>query len=101
MISMFIKHVLGSNAAIDGSQHSPGLQCDYSCGFYGDTEGYYGTVEQQGRLTLHLHMLLWIKGSVSPQCLRELVMDPSSTFQQNLVRYLEACHQGELVTGCK
>ena len=101
MISMFIKHVLGSNATVDGSQHSPGLQCDYSRGFYGETEAFYGTVEQQERLTLHLHMLLWIKGSVSPQRLRELVMDPSSAFQQDLVRYLKACHQGELLTGCK
>ena len=25
-------------------------------GLYGKTEGYYGTVEQQGRLTLHLHL---------------------------------------------
>jgi len=24
------------------------------------TAAYYATVEQQGRLTLHLHMLLWI-----------------------------------------
>ena len=66
---------------------------------YGSTEAYYGTVEQQGRLTLHLHMLLWIKGYVSPQHLRDLVMEPSSAFQQNLVKYLEACHQGELSLG--
>ena len=36
-------------------------------GFYGKTEAYYGTVEQQGRLTLHLHMLLWIKNALPPQ----------------------------------
>jgi hypothetical protein len=36
---MFIKHVLGF-----GEDH-PGV--------YGNTEAYYGTVEQQGRLTLH------------------------------------------------
>ncbi|KAF8805552.1 hypothetical protein BYT27DRAFT_7258073 [Phlegmacium glaucopus] len=29
-------------------------------GLYGETEAHYGTVEQQGRLTLHLHMLIWI-----------------------------------------
>jgi len=48
MIQMFIKHILGV-----GSAHK---------GLYGDTAAYYGTVEQQGRLTLHLHMLLWIEG---------------------------------------
>jgi len=41
---MFIKHVLGV-----GTEHS---------GLYGDTSGYYGTVEQQGHLTLHLHTVL-------------------------------------------
>jgi hypothetical protein len=53
MVELFIKHVLGV-----GADHS---------GIYGDTSAYYGTVEQQGRLTLHLHMLLWIRGSLSPQ----------------------------------
>ena len=49
---MFIKHVLGV-----GEKHR---------GLYGDTEAFYATVEQQGRLTLHLHMLLWIKGALTP-----------------------------------
>ena len=44
MIHMFIKNVLGV-----GTEHS---------GLYGNTSGYYGTVEQQGHLTLHLHMVL-------------------------------------------
>jgi hypothetical protein len=44
MIQAFIKHVLGVNA------DHPGLN--------GDTSSYYGIAEQQGRLTLHLHMLL-------------------------------------------
>ena len=33
-------------------------------GLYGDTEAYYGTVEQQGRLILHLHILLWLTGNL-------------------------------------
>ena len=52
MTKMFIKHVLGV-----GTNH-PGL--------YGDTSVYYGTVEQQGRLTLHMHMLLWIREALTP-----------------------------------
>jgi hypothetical protein len=48
----FIKHVLGVGS-------NPGL--------YGETDAYDGKVEQQGRLTLHLHLLLWIKGALSPQ----------------------------------
>jgi len=44
MIQVFIKHVLG-------------VDVDHS-GLYGDTFAYYGAVEQQGHLTLHLH--LWL-----------------------------------------
>jgi len=46
MISAFIKHVLGVGADHDG--------------IIGKTAAYYGTVEQQGHLTLHLHLLVWI-----------------------------------------
>ena len=53
MVCSFIKHVLG-------------IDTDHS-GLYGDTVGYYGVVEQQGRLTLHLHMMLWIRNALSPQ----------------------------------
>jgi len=35
------------------------------------TAAYYAAVEQQGRLTLHLHMLLWILNSLSPQEIRD------------------------------
>jgi Helitron helicase-like domain at N-terminus len=54
MVRSFIKHVLG-------------IDTNYS----GDTAGYYGVVEQQGQLTLHLHMMLiimlWIRNALSPQ----------------------------------
>ena len=53
MIQAFIEQVLGVGT------HHPGL--------YGNTSSYYGSVEQQGRLTLHLHMLLWIRGALTPQ----------------------------------
>jgi hypothetical protein len=66
MVELFIKHVLG----ID-SKHS---------GFYGDTSAYYGTVEQQGCLTLHMHMMLWLKGCLSPQNIRECIINPNSDF---------------------
>ncbi len=82
---MFIKHVLGV-----GTDH-PGI--------YGETGAFYGTVEQQGRLTLHLHLLLWILGALSPQEIRDRVMDPKSDFQQKMVEYLESVHIGEFMTG--
>jgi predicted transcriptional regulator YheO len=85
MVDMFIKHVLGHS-----SNHN---------GFYGKTSGYYGTVEQQGRLTLHMHMMIWIKHSLTSQELREKIMNPESDFQKRLVEYLESRHVGEFLTG--
>ncbi|KAF5365901.1 hypothetical protein D9615_010738 [Tricholomella constricta] len=85
MVKQFIEHVLGFS-----SDHS---------GLYGDTAAYYGTVEQQGRLTLHLHLLLWIRNGLTPDEARQAIMDPTSPFQRSLVQYLEAAHQGEFCTG--
>jgi hypothetical protein len=65
MVEMFIKHVLG-------------VETDHP-GLYGHTTGYYGAVEQQGRLTLHLH-LLYLKGCLTPQEIKDNVMDPTSDF---------------------
>ena len=83
MIEMFIRHVLGV-----GTDH-PGL--------YGETSGYYGTVEQQGRLTLHLHMLLWIRGCLTPDEIRSKILDPNSDFRSKLVEYLESAHAGDFL----
>jgi len=85
MCEMFIKHVLGV-----GENHS---------GLYGNTNAYYGIVEQQGRLTLHMHMLIWLKGVLSPQEIRDRIMDPTLDFQQKIVEYLESVHIGEFMTG--
>jgi len=85
MVETFIEHVLGV-----GKHHR---------GVYGNTSAYYGTVEQQGRLTLHLHLLLWIKGALTPQEIRDQIMDPNSEFQQKMVEYLESVHQGEFLMG--
>jgi hypothetical protein len=48
---------------------------------------------------LHLHMLLWILNSLSPQEIRDRIMDPNSDFQKRMVEYLESVHVGEFMTG--
>jgi hypothetical protein len=58
-------------------------------------------VEQQGRLTLHLHFLLWVVNALSPQEIREKFIDPNSRFRKSLIVYLESCHQGEFFGGSK
>ena len=88
---MFIEHVLGVAVTKTGTKRQTGL--------FGNTSAYYGTVEQQGRLTLHLHMLLWIKNSLTPQEIRDKIMDTNSDFQRKIVEYLENAHVGEFMTG--
>ncbi|KAF5343722.1 hypothetical protein D9758_016521 [Tetrapyrgos nigripes] len=85
MVEMFLLHILGVKA-----EHT---------GIFGDTAAYYGTVEQQGRLTLHLHLLLWIRAALTPQQMRDRIMNNDSQFQQALIEYLESVHRGEFLTG--
>lgn len=56
MISAFLNSIL---CPADG----PGL--------FGRCQGYYGTVEAQGKGTLHLHMLIWLEGHPNPQDMRD------------------------------
>lgn len=84
MVQLFIEIILHPNSI------TPGL---FRC-----TSAYYGTVESQARLTLHLHLLLWICGSLSPQKIRDLLLhDPA--YRIHLVTWLEACIQAEFTTG--
>jgi hypothetical protein len=75
-----------------------GVKSNYR-GLYGDTQAYYGTVEQQGRLSLHLHLLLWIKGGLRPQEIRDKIMEPESDFQKRIITWLESCVAGEYFYG--
>ena len=68
-------------------------------GFYGPTSGYYGTVEQQGRLTLHMHMLLWIKGNLNPEDMRKKILDGDSVWRKKVLDWLERCHVGDFING--
>jgi hypothetical protein len=81
----FIVHVLGVD-----NRHA---------GLFGKTSAYYGTVEQQGRLTLHMHLLLWISQSLSPQEVRDRILDHTSDFQRKMVEYIEAVHMGQFFNG--
>ncbi len=83
MVQLFLKHVLG----VDSNE----------AGLFGKPSAYYGTVEQQGRLTLHIHLLVWIVNSLSPQEIRNRIMDPTSDFQKKMIEYLESTHTGEYV----
>jgi hypothetical protein len=68
-------------------------------GVYGETSAYYGTVEQQGRLSLYFHSLVWIKGAPMPEEARQLVMDRTSSFFKQQAEYLESVYQGHFMSG--
>jgi hypothetical protein len=68
-------------------------------GVFGHPKGYYGTVEQQGRLTLHLHLVIWVHNAPPPQVIREKLTAKDSEFTKKLINYLESCHQGEFING--
>ncbi|KAJ8473925.1 hypothetical protein ONZ51_g7564 [Trametes cubensis] len=58
-------------------------------GLFGTCDAYYGTVEAQGRGTLHCHMLIWLRGHPSPQVLRDKMVS-SETYRERMFRWLES-----------
>ncbi|KAJ2912050.1 hypothetical protein MD484_g8362, partial [Candolleomyces efflorescens] len=87
VIKLFIKHICGWNEE------------EITHGMFGKPSAFYGTVEQQGRMTLHLHHLLWIEGSLPPQAIRDRLLSGDSDFQRDLIAYLDSCRVGEFFTG--
>lgn len=91
VVNLFIKHICGWSSE-DG---------EIQRGLFGVPGAYYGTVEEQGRKTLHLHFLLWIKGQLPLHVVRERLMSEDSEFQRELSEYIESCMKGEFFTGSK
>jgi hypothetical protein len=44
-------------------------------------------------------MLLWIKGTLSPEEIRQRILQLNSQFQKDLIDYLESVHSGDFMTG--
>ncbi|KAJ8473524.1 hypothetical protein ONZ51_g7821 [Trametes cubensis] len=81
MISQFIRIILRHK----GSKR----------GLFGRCKAYYGTVEAQGRGTLHCHMLIWLEGHLSPQQLRDKLVS-SEEYRDRMFRWLESIIKCEL-----
>ena len=56
-------------------------------GVLGPTKAYFGIVENQGRGSLHLHLLIWLNHEFTPTQLKENVQNQG--FRENLLKYLE------------
>ena len=57
-------------------------------GLLGRISAYFGTVESQGRGTLHLHMLIWLENAPSPDELLELLK--SESFRNRILEFIRA-----------
>jgi hypothetical protein len=56
-------------------------------GVLGPVKAYFGTVESQGRGSLHLHLLIWLDHDLKPADMKEKIQDPN--FRNKLKAYLE------------
>ena len=56
-------------------------------GVLGPVKAYFGIVENQGRGSLHLHLLIWLDINIKPTDMKGKVQDPN--FRERLIAYLE------------
>lgn len=63
-------------------------------GILGVIDGYVGTVEAQGRGSLHLHMVLWLKGSVTSSQMKEHLL--SEQFRNRVKQFIGANIKADL-----
>jgi hypothetical protein len=63
------------------------LKCMVEKGLLGPIKAYFGTVENQGRGSLHLHILIWLDHDLTPSQLKESVQNEE--FRNGLLNYLE------------
>jgi len=56
-------------------------------GLLGIVRAYYGCVETQDRGSLHIHMLIWLYGSCSPEDYKEKIK--FEEFRNRLIKYIE------------
>ena len=71
---------------------------DYSntTGVLGPVNGYYGCVEAQGRGTLHCHMLVWLKGALNCDQIRDKVLAHDNGFQTRMINFINDCISNEI-----
>ena len=56
-------------------------------GVLGPIKAYFGTVESQGRGSLHLHLLVWLDHDMKPANLKEKIQN--ADFREKLKAHLE------------
>ncbi|KAG1779208.1 hypothetical protein EV702DRAFT_1195708 [Suillus placidus] len=66
----------------------------YNCrpGIFGTVEAYVGTIEAQGRGTLHLHMIIWLRNAPTSSEMKELLQ--SDVFRAKVASFIARNIQG-------
>jgi hypothetical protein len=64
-----------------------GFGSDDQTGVLGNSKGFYGVYEAQGRGSLHIHSLIWLKERLHIPTLRERMMDED--FQLRVIKLLD------------
>ena len=82
IINAVLQHLLGITPA---SHNQPVKRLS---GIFGNIDGYIGTVEAQGRGTLHLHMVLWLRGSPTITKMKDLLL--SEHFREKMKQFIAA-----------
>ncbi|KAH8976856.1 hypothetical protein EDB86DRAFT_2768594, partial [Lactarius hatsudake] len=83
---LIINTILRSLLGITGFSSSGPIERE--TGILGKIAAYVGTVEAQGRGTLHLHMILWLCGSVTTEKMKELLA--TEQFRKALTSFISA-----------
>ncbi len=83
---LVVNAILDSLLGIKGIQHNH--QIERETGILGNIEAFIGTVEAQGRGTLHLHMLLWLTGTLLSLIMKERLLN--SDFRNNIRQFITA-----------
>ncbi|CAF1447824.1 unnamed protein product, partial [Rotaria sp. Silwood1] len=84
-INTLMKHIKIIGGHVMGSAHSRSALL--LGGVLGPAKAYFGTVESQGRGSLHLHLLIWLNHEYTPAQLKEKIQNQD--FRENLLKYLE------------
>ena len=67
--------------------HTTRRQVENRIGIFGYVNGYFGVVEAQGRGSLHVHMLLWLKHAPNADEMLELLTQLS--FREKVATYID------------
>ncbi len=67
-------------------------------GIFGFVNAYIGAVESQGRGTLHLHILLWLKGAPSSRIMVEVLL--SAAFREKMKTFIRSNITADIDGAC-